>query len=199
MNEKKDILFDDVNYAMNFVSRLNNEDYVEIYKLMIKNQFGNRIDKFFVLESEIFNITKTDRKFKKTFYKGKDQYVFIFNKENISAHEILIGFSGDYKERSYMNIWVKNAYLDKKSKIKKFFVFDSNILFNDFDIRWGGPNAKRKTLDIEEHNIDLETYYKFMYKKFGEEYITALKKYNEKESNEKLEYMQKQANKVSQK
>lgn len=176
---------------MNFVSKLNDKDLIEIYKIALKQEYVLESIKSYIVESDIYNAIKSNKKIKKYLYKNgakNSAYVFVINKDDVSKKDYRCSFANDYKMRNYLDVLPNNFGLHNEN-LKLKSIKKGNILINDFEVIG-------LTKAANDNNFDNTKYYKFMYNKFGEEYLTALKEYNERENKAKLEYEQKKADSI---
>jgi len=151
-----------------FVERLTDKEILEIAQLSVKHEV--ELAKFFYLPQEKFNFIKKNKK--------KLHYIFnCYNKCNT-----IIFYTDNFIERKICNDGEHianvefNAFFVYKGKRKKNDKYKT--YFNSMTIRY----------NLRDFNFTFSAtcimdYYKYMYKKFGKEYLDAFKifKLQEKE------------------
>lgn len=156
-----------------FIERLKDEEILEFIKLQIENGLVNT--KAFYLNNNEFDFLKKQKYFQKEIIKSYKNYenIYIMSTNFFERHKYKEGDSRALLEIEIFQFYKKESFITKRTKYHKC-IYRNRYSIGDFHF----------SFDIY-CNID---YYKFMYKKFGEEYLVELKKelQREKDSHMKL-------------
>ncbi|MBE5745925.1 MAG: hypothetical protein E7359_01370 [Clostridiales bacterium] len=156
-----------------FVERLNKEDFLNLYKLMIKK--NNKDTEIIVVDNNGYK-----RFFNENLINGiKEKLtndVMIINEDRfITNANVKFNSSDDHKKRDYFAYCFFCVKLD--SKKQKAALKNDFILLNDFLILWEKE---------ENSHIEADVLHDYMLKKFGDEYISALRLFMKNETQERI-------------